>query len=481
MSTQTLLSVLHDVAPPLKAKQAPWMHQLLQTPNKVHEWIRSYGSPLHVLNGAEFRRNVRDLVRPLADRGVSGGIYFARKANKLPWFVTLAREEGIGVDTASLQELEETLALGVAPQQIVVTALGKDEALVARAIESGALIVIDNEDELVMVRTVASSQGKSARIGLRFAGFTVHGRKVFSRFGFPIEHSASIISSVVLSRWLQLECLHAHLDRYDTTERAVAARQLIELADYCTIIGAKIESLDLGGGILMRYLDEPQEWGNFIDALIGSVKGERPYFTYRQDGLGYYRAGDQLAGNADLYPAWNNLSKERFICSILDHEESGNVLHREISGRGLKLFFEPGRALLDNTGLTLASVAFRKRDTDGNLLLGLTMNRTNLRPFRAEFCSDPIFLPKGVTRANLGEGAYLVGCLCGESDLIFRRKLELPFLPEPGDAVAFINTAGYLAHHMEIGTHGNPLPRNALYDSASGRLVDVFPQRREVQ
>ncbi len=481
MPSQTLVGTIHDIAPPLTAKQAPWMQQVLQTPNKLHEWIRSYGSPLHVLNGSEFRRNVRDLLQPLSDRGIEGGLYFARKANKLPWFVTLAREEGIGVDTASLQELEETLALGVPPQQVVLTALGKDETLVSKAIQAGCLIVVDNEDELVLLRTVAASLGKSARVGLRFAGFTVQGRKIFSRFGFPIDQSASIISSVVHSRWLQLECLHAHLDRYDINERAAAARQLIELADYCAIIGAKIESLDLGGGVLMRYLEEPEQWNDFVDGLSASVKGERPSFTYRQDGLGYFRAGDQLAGNADLYPAWNNLSKERFLSAILDHEESGNVLHREISDRGLKLFFEPGRALLDNTGLTMASVAFRKRDTDGNLLIGVSMNRTNLRPFRAEFCSDPIFIPRGVTRANLGEGAYLVGCLCGESDLIFRRKLQLPFLPEPGDTVAFINTSGYLAHHMEISTHGNPLPRNALFDNSSGRIVDVFPQRREVQ
>lgn len=478
--SQTTLAAKYDIAPPLTAKQAPWMQQVLQAPNKIHEWIRSFGSPLHIVNGAEFRRNVHDMVRPLQERGVSGGLYFARTANKLPWFLSLSREEGIGVTTSSLQELEETLAHGVPPQQIIVSAPGKDETIVARSIDNGCLLVIDNEDELQLVKAVATAQGKTARIGLRFSGFTAHGKRIFSRFGFPIQHSASIISSVVLSKWLQLECLHAHLDRYDTLERAAAARHLIELADYCAIIGAKIDSLNLGGGVLVRYLEDPMQWGNFVDALMGSVKGERSCFTYCQDGLGFYRNGTELAGAADLYPAWNSSSKERFIAAILDHEENNSPLHKEISDRGLKLYFEPGRALLDNTGMTAASVVFRKRDTDENLLLGLSMNKTNVSPYRSEFCSDPVFLPKGVTRASLGEGAYLVGCRATEDDLIFRRKLELPFLPEPGDSVVFLNTAGYLAHHMEIGTHGGSLPRNALYDSNSGRIVDVFPQRREL-
>ena len=44
-----------------------------------------------------------------------------------------------------------------------------------------------------------------------------------------------------------------------------------------------------------------------------------------------------------------------------------------------------------NTGMTFADVTFRKRDTEGALLIGTAINRMNLRPFRAEFCSDPIF------------------------------------------------------------------------------------------
>ena len=106
------------------------------------------------------------------------------------------------------------------------------------------------------------------------------------------------------------------------------------------------------------------------------------------------------------------------------------------------------------------------------------MNRMNLKPFRSEFICDPILLPRDPDRQNLlrpvAEGAFLVGSLCSESDLIYRRKLKLAFMPEVGDAVLFPNTAGYMAHHMEIGTHGGDLPRNLLLDEDSLSVIDVF-------
>ena len=475
MSIEALRFSGCESAPPLKAKLAPWMESLLEHPEQARNYLNALGSPLHVTVASEFRRNVRDLLSPLSERGVSGGLFFARKANKLPWFVISARDAEIGVDTASLQELSETLQLGVSPERITVTAIGKEPELVSLAVSSGALIVIDNDDELQMVKAVARSCEKVARVGLRFSGFEVHGRKVFSRFGLPIADAARLISEVLADDMLELDLLHAHLDRYDIEERAQAGCQLLELVDYAARQGGKISSIDLGGGILMRYLEKESDFNTFTERLYSSVLGTALPITFMNDGLGYVKVGDSVIGKPELYPAWNNLSKERFIAAILDASPKGVPLHKEISNRQLGLYFEPGRALLDNTGVTLARVSFRKRDTLGNLLIGVTMNRMNLRPFRAEFCSDPILLTYG-KRETLDEGAFLVGNLCSESDFLFRRKIAFKQMPQPGDVVCFINTAGYLAHHMEIGTHGNALPVNVLIDPANWRICASLPE-----
>src|SRR5262249_54407376 len=134
---------------------------------------------------------------------------------------------------------------------------------------------------------------------------------------------------------LQVELLHAHIDRYDTDERGCAAHQLVGIADLGRSLGHPVSAIDLGGGVLMRYLESAEEWESFGEALIASVRGERPYWTFLNDGLGYYKAGEQILGQPDLYPAWNTLSKERFISAVLDYAENGSPLHRQLSGRGL--------------------------------------------------------------------------------------------------------------------------------------------------
>jgi diaminopimelate decarboxylase len=442
-------------------------------PDVARDLLQSNGSPVHIVVLSEFRRNIKDLKSAFQSRGISGELFFARKANKLPWFVTAAGEEGIGVDVASFRELKETLTLGLPPSKIVVTAIGKDRALISEAVKQGCLLIIDNADELESVRAIAQSMLRNARIGLRFSGFKFGDQVVFSRFGFPVDQAGELFAAIGPDSFLNVEVLHAHLDRYDTQQRACALRRLIEIRDYALSAGHSISSIDLGGGILMRYLDSRSQWETFLEALVSSVRGDQPSFTYLADGFGFYRAGATVVGQANLYPAWNPLSKERFISAILDDSKGGVPLHRELSERGLSLLFEPGRALLDNVGMTLASVTFRKRDTQGNLLVGAAMNRTNVCPFRAEFCCDPILLATEA-RQPIGEGAFLVGSQCSEGDILFRRKLGLTFFPEPGDVLCFPNTAGYLTHFFEMGTHGNPLPRNLLLEPESWKICDVF-------
>jgi diaminopimelate decarboxylase len=61
-------------------------------------------------------------------------------------------------------------------------------------------------------------------------------------------------------------------------------------------------------------------------------------------------------------------------------------------------------------------------------------------------------------------GVYLVGNLCLESDLITRRQVFLPRLPQPGDLLAFANTAGYCMDFTAHHAMRQPLARTvALY------------------
>ncbi|MCA9800509.1 MAG: alanine racemase [Cyanobacteria bacterium HKST-UBA02] len=471
MSTIEIELQYANCAPPLTGRQSSWIEKLLERPGLLDDLVTEWGSPLHLFATAPFDENVEALGAPLRERGLDGGLYFARKANKLPWFVSRCLDLGIGVDTASLEELEETLALGLPEEQVVLTAVGKSARLVARAVEAGVLIVADNHDELNAIKQAARQIGRSARIGLRFSGFELDGRTIHSRFGFPLKEAGDVLERVIHCEHLRVSVLHAHLDRYDPRERAAAVRQLMEIADGLAAGGQNVDGIDIGGGILMRYLDDAAQWEAFLSRLQEAVQGRCEPITVGNDGFGFRLENGALVGQPDLYPAYNEIAGAKFIEAVLDNDESGKHLYRELKERGMKLFFEPGRALLDGAGATVASVVFRKRDTRGDLLVGLAMNRMNLRPFRAEFCVDPILLAGGLREASR-EGAFLVGCLCSESDFIYRRRLAMEQIPEPGDLFVFPNTAGYLVHHMEIGTHGGSLPANLLIEPENFSVLE---------
>jgi len=193
--------------------------------------------------------------------------------------------------------------------------------------------------------------------------------------------------------------------------------------------------------------------------------GQRKPITYLNDPLGMVKIGDDLHGEPTVYPYYNEKYQALFLKEILQTTSGiyGCPLYDLIRERNIQLRMEPGRSLLDQAGMTVASVAFRKRDSDGNLLIGLEMNRTQLRSSSADFLLDPIHLPLRSDTIDRCTG-YLVGAYCLEQELILKRKIQFEHFPEIGDLLVFPNTAGYMMHFFESEAHLFELAKNVFYD-----------------
>src|SRR5690606_30436681 len=120
-------------------------------------------------------------------------------------------------------------------------------------------------------------------------------------------------------------------------------------------------------------------------------------------------------------------------------------------------------SLLDQVVCTLAKVAFRSEDSEGRLLVGLEITRTQLRTSSADFLLDPIHLPKREDQeAKNPCYTHLVGSYCLEQELILKRKVRLKSYPEIGDLILFPNTAGYMMHFYESEAHLFELAKNVF-------------------
>lgn len=469
--------------PPLTPITAPWMAKVFANRAFLEGLVQEYGSPINLHHTEPFERNYDRFTRVFDKHKLPHTIFYARKANPCKVFVKEANRLGFGVDTASFRELKQCLDIKCETKKLVLTAAVKNEKLVSLALQHDVLMILDNEDECHLVNGMAGELGKIAKIGIRISGFHYRGNRLYSRFGFDINHVFELITSKMGSGNdygnLRFEGFHFHLNGYSTDQRSEALFQTIRLADRLQTRGIRTSFIDMGGGILTNYLSDSSEWEIFWSELKKAVREQRPPVTFGNTGLGYELINGELHGEPDVYPYYNDCSKEDFLNVVLSYQnQKGDTPASLLRERGIEIRIEPGRSLLDKTGFTMAKVIHRKKDSLGNWLIGLEINRSQINSSSADFLLDPVFIPvKNNSREMRPVSAFFTGGYCLEQDIILKRKIVLTCLPEPGDLVCFPNTAGYMMHFYETRSHLFEFSTNLVMDEiaeAMGVYKDDF-------
>lgn len=446
-----------------------WMHKLLEHPSILNQLVAKYGSPINIHNLSSFEENIRNYQKVFQSHKLKHKIYYARKANRCRGLVKQALSTGIGVDTASYKELLQSLALGGDRHNLVLTSAIKTTEQIELAIKNNITIILDNYDECKLVNAIAKKMEKKAEVGIRVSGVYIEDQKLYSRFGFDIEEVAAFVESYIggdkeLDR-MEVGGLHFHLDGYSIEQRAIALSSCIALARGLKQKGYSISFIDMGGGILMNYLADEQEWKSFDENLRDSVMKAKTSLTFNGTGLGYKMINGKLEGKLDTYPFYNRINGATFIDEILNYKAPKTNLsnaHRLI-GEDIEIRIEPGRSLLNLTGITVAKVAHRKRDSKGQWLVGLEMNMSQLMSSSADFLLDPYIRYQDYTEDSEEVSVYFTGAYCLERDILLKRKISLPQLPKRGDLVVFINTAGYMMHFFETEAHLFELSKNIMF------------------
>ncbi|MGE3140573.1 MAG: Y4yA family PLP-dependent enzyme [Thermoleophilia bacterium] len=428
---------------PLDARLEDWQVVLCGTPDRLRDLVESHGSPLNLIAPGPMARNAAELADAASRAGVELGIFFARKANKALSFVDEARRLGLGVDLASEPELQQALERGVSGSRMVMTAAVKPRSLLELCVRSGVTVALDNPDELRALSSVATALGQQARAALRLTADLGPGRPP-SRFGFAPEEALAIARGEPRAG-IRFDGVHFHLDGYASADRVLAMSQALPLVDALRAAGHDATFLDIGGGIPMSYLEDGGQWQRFGAAAAGGN------LTYDGHPIG------------PTYPYHQSPVRGQWLTDVLGAalaEGSGTVAGA-LRERRLQLRCEPGRALLDGCGMTVARVVHRKPRRDGDWLIGVEMNRTQCRSTSDDFLVDPLLLPTGEDAGEPIEG-FLTGAYCIEAELLTWRRLRFPEGVGIGDLVVFPNTAGYLMHILESSSHQMPLARNLV-------------------
>jgi len=348
------------------------------------------GTPFYLYSAAGFTAQYRRFADAfLPERPL---ICYAVKANSNLAVLRLLTRLGAGADVVSEGELRRALAAGVPAERIIFSGVGKTAAEMAAALDADIhQINIESVPELRRLSEVAGARGRIARIAIRInPDVDAHthakistGRKE-NKFGIEIDEAGAAYQLAGELPGIEPVGLAVHIGSQltDLEPYRRAFERVAELVLELRALGLSVASLDLGGGIGVRY------------------HAERPV-----EPLSYAK------------------------------------LVRDIFGSfGLTLAFEPGRVLTAAAGLLVSQVLYVKEGSTRRFIIVDAAMNDLIRPALYDAWHDivPVRLPEA--DASLTP-ADVVGPVCETGDT-FAVDRELPPFAE-GDLLAFTATGAY--------------------------------------
>lgn len=430
----------------LRAHQHPLVRSLLHK-HTAHlgELVSGLGSPLHVVLPQLFTASLQHMQEAFAQAGTTGALLFAKKANKADCFVRACAEHRVGVDVASSGELAKALAAGVTGDLIGISGPDKTDRLLRASLQHRCLIAVDSVQELQRLLALSTHLKTPARILLRQQPPI----QADSRFGLDADELEQALAECLRhADAIHLEGVSFHLAGYSIEARALCANAAIDWCLRAQALGlSACRRVNMGGGLPVQYL-APAQWQAFL----------------QQDSRTHYHANKSFGG---FYPYGVAHSGAEALKAILNHPVQGDTsLARRARQSGIELIVEPGRALLDQAGLSIFEViGVKERRAAGYAIVTVQGSSLSLSEqwFNSEFLPEPVLLEcHKLAPDHSGTKPAFIACVggstCLENDMLTWRKLAFSRPVEPGDRLVYLNTAGYQMDSNESPFHEAPLP-----------------------
>ncbi|MFI5719701.1 alanine racemase [Nocardia sp. NPDC051750] len=425
------------VAAPLPAHRDDWEQQVLDDPQLLGDIAFAVGGPFHLMYPSRVAANIRGFQQVFTAAGVSGAIFYGKKANKAACVARACATAGAGVDVSSTGELVAALSQGIRGADLLVTGPEKSDDLHWLAARHGCLVAVDSLAELNRLATLDIP----VRVLLR-----VLPAASASRFGMSAEELDQTVTAAADQPSISLVGFSFHLSGYDPVPRAELAVQLLDRVRAARAQGHPATTISIGGGFGVDYVPAGH-WAAFRDEV------NRRWFHSGKAFESYYPYSFPEAGPA-------------MLAAILERDDLAGRLRKTET----TLAVEPGRALLDRAGSTVFRVQGHKiRHEHGQPYRVLTVDGSSLslseQWFDSEYLPDPVLWPAG---AGTPTPTVVGAATCLESDMLSWRRVPLPRAAVTGDLLIYPNTAGYQMDSNESPFHELPIPPKVVLSQAPG-------------
>ena len=269
----------------------------------VRDLAAEFGTPVYVLDEADFRSRCQDFRQAFGD---SVAVFYAAKAFCCQAVLRWASEAGLGIDVCTGGELGVALSAGVPPIMITFHGSNKLMAELEQAVAAGVgHIVVDSFEEIARLAYLAEERERQAGAAAQpgdqaqpgpagsvpqllvrvTTGVEAHTHEFVAtahddqKFGFSLSSGAAdeAVRRVLGAPGLHLAGLHSHIGSqiYDAAGFDVAAQRVLDLAARMLAEhGARIEELNLGGGFGIAYTpdDDPADIAIIAETLREIVR-----------------------------------------------------------------------------------------------------------------------------------------------------------------------------------------------------------------
>ena len=383
------------------------------------------GTPFYVYSANGMRERLRSLLEAFAGQRLR--VFYACKANSNLAVIRTLHAAGAGIEVVSGGEIARALAAGVPARSIVFAGVAKRDDELRLALDAGlAQLNVESVPELERISALAQERGRVAPIALRInpdVAAATHDKIATGRKGdkFGIAYTVAPEVYALAQRLPGVEPvgLHMHIGSQITAVASFEAayERGVKLFREQRAAGVPLQRLDLGGGFGVRYNDEER----------------------------------------------------------LPPDELARLVRRVTAGLDAEIWLEPGRFLVAEAGLLVASVVYVKDTEERRFVIVDAGMHTLLRPamYGAHHTVIPVAEPD---RTSSLRTVDIVGPICESSDVLARGR-ALPELGR-GDLIAFA-TAG--AYGAVMGSNYNSFPSAAEVLVDGARWSVVKPRREPAQ
>ena len=371
----------------------------------IAEVVKNYGTPCYVYS----KQAILDVYQAYTTSFASlpHQICYAVKANSTLAVLGILAQAGAGFDIVSRGELMRVLAAGGEAARVVFSGVGKTYSDIEYALTQGiGCFNVESISELTLINDVAKQLDKSAPISLRVNPnvdakthpYISTGLKN-NKFGIAYDRALETYQAAASMSNLIVTGIDCHIGSQITELEPFvhAADKVLDLIEELHQAGIRLDHIDFGGGLGVRYADETPPAAAEMLAAVRSRVAARP------------------------------------------------------AAAPLPLFFEPGRSLVANCGSLLMRVEYLKPTTAKNFCIVDAAMNDMMRPtlYQAEMPILPVVEREGA------EVWDIVGPVCESGDFLAK---ERTFAAHQGDLLVMAAAGAY---GMSMASNYNARPRAA--------------------